>query len=76
MPKMNPILEAALRGAARVGAKALGAAADSLLEQLGSAADEVSTKATRGRQKLDSVGVGRPKAPRRSRRARSEEEDE
>jgi hypothetical protein len=74
--KLNPILESLFKGAGRVGAKMLGAAAYSLLEQLGGAATEVASHATRGRERLHGVGVGRPKPPERRRRKRHEDDED
>jgi hypothetical protein len=77
MPKpIHPLAEWFLRGAVNTGAKALGRAMESVLEDLGAAADNVSARTKRGRERLGDVGVGRPKPKPRGRRARRDEEDE
>lgn len=73
---MKGLAEALLRSVVHSGAKALGRAMESVLEDVGGAADGVSAKAKTGRDAIQNVGMGRPKAPpRKRRRARDDEDD-
>lgn len=57
------------------GAKALGRAMESVLEDVGGAADGVSARTRHGREQIASVGMGRPK-PERARRKKKRHVDE
>ena len=58
------------------GAKALGRAMESVLEDVGGVADGVSAKTRRGREQIASVGMGRPKPRARRKKRERDEEDE
>jgi hypothetical protein len=58
------------------GAKALGRAMESVLEDVGGAADSVSAKTRQGREQIQSVGMGRPKPQRARRRKRAHDEED
>ncbi|MDE3097481.1 MAG: hypothetical protein KGK07_15960 [Chloroflexota bacterium] len=52
-PPLHPFARAALEGLARVGGRALGAAVDSILEDIDEAAEEVSTRAKTARTRVN-----------------------
>ena len=58
------------------GAKALGRAMESVLEDVGGVADGVSARTKRGREQIQQVGMGRPKPVRARRRKRAHEEED
>lgn len=75
---MATIGERVLQRVLLSGAKALGRAMESVLEDVGGAADNVSERTKRSREQIREVGMGRPPQdpPRRRKKKRTRDEDE
>lgn len=75
MPTPKTLAQAVLERVVLSGAKALGRAMESVLEDVGGVADGVSARTKNARGAIQNVGMGRPK-PERARRRRAREHDE